>query len=234
MSDVSVEDLGAATDAEVIDRLLPVKGLALVDVGCGAGETSRALAARGATVLGVEPDPIQAEKNRAAPPVPGLTFAEAPAQDLPLEAGSMDGVFFFRSLHHVPSAHMGAGLREALRVLRPEGGFLYLVEPEMTGTNFPISRFFNDETEVRTLALAALDGATGGFERHQAYRYHWTIHHDDFEAFIQRTIGATFNRITRDMVDRPEVREVFEVGRVAEGYDFDQPMILHLYRRGQG
>ncbi len=55
---MAAEELGEATDMEAVDRLLPVTGLALADVGCGAGRTSRALAERGATVLGVEPDPI--------------------------------------------------------------------------------------------------------------------------------------------------------------------------------
>ncbi len=233
MNEGSVEDLGEATDAQAFDQLLAVAGLALVDVGCGAGVTSRALAERGATVLGVEPDPIQAEKNRAAAPVSGLSFAEAPAQGLPLAAGSADGVFFFRSLHHVPATHMAGALEEALRVLKPQGGFLYVVEPEMTGTNFPLNRAFHDESLVRTQALAALDGAADDFERRHAYRYHRIIHYADFEAFIARAVGASFNSITRDMVDSPEVRALFEVGRASEGYDFDQPMILHLYRRGQ-
>ncbi|MDE2463381.1 MAG: class I SAM-dependent methyltransferase, partial [Alphaproteobacteria bacterium] len=104
------KDLGRMNDLEAIGALLEVKGLRLVDVGCASGAQDRELVGRGATVLGVEPDPVQAEKNRKAEPLPGLTFVEARAQALPAESQSMDGVFFFRSLHHVPMEAMDAAL----------------------------------------------------------------------------------------------------------------------------
>ncbi|MBU6444796.1 MAG: class I SAM-dependent methyltransferase, partial [Alphaproteobacteria bacterium] len=76
-------DLGNKSDLEAIDTLLKVGGLRLIDVGCASGAQDRELVAKGAQVLGVEPDPIQAEKNRQAEPVPGLSFIEARAQALP-------------------------------------------------------------------------------------------------------------------------------------------------------
>ena len=72
------EDLGAANEAGVIARVLPLAGLRVVDIGCGGGRVARQLVGHGATVLGVEPDPVQAARNRQAEPLPGLTFAEAP------------------------------------------------------------------------------------------------------------------------------------------------------------
>ena len=57
-------DLGERSDVAALLALTPVSGLALVDVGCGAGRNARDLAEAGATVLGVEPDPIQAARNR--------------------------------------------------------------------------------------------------------------------------------------------------------------------------
>ena len=149
------KDLGRLNDLEAIDRLLAVKGLKLLDVGCASGAQDRELVARGATVLGVEPDPVQAEKNRNAAPLQGLQFVEARAQALPADDQSMDGVFFFRSLHHVPMEAMDAAFAEAARVLKPDG-FLWIVEPGMTGTHFPLMRPFHDETVVRNAAQAAL------------------------------------------------------------------------------
>ncbi len=82
------EDLGEADEMDVIDRLVSVAGLNVVDVGCGGGRITRQLAERGALVLGVEPDPIQAEKNRAAEAMPGLSFAR---DRLPLCSGADAG-----------------------------------------------------------------------------------------------------------------------------------------------
>ncbi len=227
---MAAEDLGEATDMEAVDRLLAVTGFALVDVGCGAGRASRDLAERGATVLGVEPDPIQAEKNRAAPACPGLRFAEGHAQDLPLEASTVDGVFFFYSLHHVPAGQMAAALSEAARVLKPGSGFLYVAEPAIWGAFHELHRPFYDETEVRGLARAALDGIRPHFARHDRYRYGSIARYADFEAFVTETAGASYNHITREMVDQPDVRALFEAGRVADGYAFEEIVTLDLYR----
>ena len=122
-------DLGERSDVAAVLALTPVAGLALVDVGCGAGHNARELAEAGASVLAVEPDPIQAAKNRDAAPAPGVTFVEARAERLPAETGSVDGVLFFRSLHHVPVEAMAAALAEAARALKPGTGFLCVIEP---------------------------------------------------------------------------------------------------------
>jgi len=71
--------MGDARDVEMVARLISLEGLAVVDVGCGAGDKSRQLAARGASVLGVEPDPVQAARNALAPASANLTFVDARA-----------------------------------------------------------------------------------------------------------------------------------------------------------
>jgi ubiquinone/menaquinone biosynthesis C-methylase UbiE len=230
-------DLGELSDTEVIDRfcadgVITLDGARIVDVGCGAGATSRDLAARGATVLGVEPDPIQAEKNRAAEPTPGLTFVESHANAVPVEPGSVDGVFFFRSLHHVPLDEMDSALRNAASVLKP-GGFLWVVEPAMTGSHFPVMRPFNDETKVRTAAQRALTRTAAPlFDQADAYITMRHPRYKDFEAMVTRVTGQTFNQISREDVEQAHIRARFEeTGRTADGdYVFDQPMLHNLYR----
>ena len=165
------KDLGELSDVAAVTAMTSVTGLRVVDVGCGAGKTTRELAALGATVLAIEPDPIQAAKNREAEPAPGVTFFEARAESLPADSGSMDGVFYFRSLHHVPIDAMEAALAEAARVLKPDG-FLCVMEPGMDGTHFPVMRPFHDETRVRTAAQAALrNSAPRLFRAVELFRY---------------------------------------------------------------
>ena len=90
-----MSDLGEKSDLEALDHLVDVAGLRVIDAGCGGGRFSIELAKRGATVVGVEPDPVQAQMNRAAGPVPGLTFIECGGEALPMDDSSQDAVFFF-------------------------------------------------------------------------------------------------------------------------------------------
>jgi len=228
----NAEDLGEADEMELIDRLVPVAGLRVLDIGCGNGRIARQLAARGATTIGVEPDPIQAEKNRSVKPVAGLTFIEAPGQDLPIDDNTIDGVFFSFSFHHIPGEHMDAAIAEAVRVLKPGTGFLYVLEPLLTGSMEDVYRPFHDESDVRTLAYAALGrSATGRFAEARELRYGETVRYKDFTSFVDEKTGSTYNDFTRDRVDTPVVRALFERGRVADGYVFTQYSRVNLYRK---
>ncbi len=226
------EDLGEADEMDVIDRLVPVAGLNVVDVGCGDGRITRQLAERGAKVLGVEPDPIQAEKNRAAEAMPGLSFVEAPGQALPVDDDFMDGVFFSYSLHHGPCEHMDGALAEAARVLKPETGFLYVQEPMLAGSMEAVYRPFHDETEVRTLAYAALRRAAAPrFAEARELRYRESVRYGSFATFVEEVAGTTYGDFPRERLDTPEVRALFEAGRTDDGYVFTQHTRVNLYRR---
>lgn len=226
----SRRDLGERSDIAAVDAVIALSGLSIVDVGCGPGNLARELRERCTAVLAVEPDPIQAEKNRAAPFSPGLTFAEARAEALPLPSGSVDGVFFFRSLHHVPVDRMDAALIEAARVLKPVGGFLCVVEPSVAGSHFAMMRPFHDETRVRGEAQLALDRtAKTLFATEQLFRYVQYPHYATFEAMATQLGGSTFNRIRRENIETEEVRRLFDAGRAGDGFVFEQPMLLNLY-----
>ncbi len=225
------KDLGERSDVAAVAALTSVAGLTIVDVGCGAGKASRELAALGASVIAVEPDPIQAAKNRDAGPTPGVAFVEARAERLPADSGSVDGVFFFRSLHHVPVDAMGPALAEAARILKPHG-FLCVIEPGMDGAHFPVMRPFHDETRVRNAAQAALrERAPRLFREVELFRYVQYPRYANFEALVARALGQTFNDIKRERVETDEVRALFEAGRTDAGdYAFEQPMLLDFYR----
>lgn len=226
-------DLGEVADVAAIAKLVNVAGLKLVDVGCGAAANSRELAGLGAMVDGVEPDTIQAGKNRDATPFPGLALHEGSAEHLPFAAQSVDGVLFFRSLHHVPLAAMDAALREAVRVLKPVTGFLCVVEPGMTGSHFQVMKPYHDETVVRIEAQAALARLAGehAFREHACYRFLQHPRYASFEAMVARVTGHTYNRISRESVETEEVRSLFEAGRTEQGdYAFEQPMLLDIFR----
>lgn len=224
------EHFGRCTDLEALDRLVNVQGMHLVDVGCGDGTLARALAQRGAQILGIEPDAAQAAKNRAAPPSPGVTLIEAGAERIPLESGTADGVIFSRSLHHVAKAESPKALAEARRVIKPEGGFLLVIEPTMVGSFAALQKPFHDESDARSAALGALATLVPRhFAREREVFYTISITFPDFGSFVEQMVGATFNVIRPEAVETPEVRHRFEAGRCADGYAFDQLMRINLF-----
>jgi len=225
-------DLGEAGDLDVVDKLVDVAGLKLLDVGCGDGKVARDLVERGAIVQGIEPDPIQAQLNREAPPMENLSFVEAGAQSLPLDDNTIDGVFFTKSLHHVPEPLMDDALREARRVLKPETGFLYVMEPLLTGTLEDVYRPFHNETKVRGLAYAALArSAVPFFEQAAEYCYHGSVAYLNFTEFVDQVTGRTFCEFSRHDVDTAKVRALFERGKQNDGYAFTRHLRVNLFRQ---
>lgn len=210
-----IEDWGASDDLTVVTRLVPPKGRAFADVGCGKGTLARALARLGATVMAVEPEPQQAADNAAAPE-PGVRFLSGVAGNLPTPDGSLDAVVFGSSLHHVPVEAMDAALAEARRVL-VAGGALIVLEPEIACAYAEVSRPFHDETAVRQAAQAALKRAEPRFGRRRTIGYAETYRYPDFAAFVAEIVGARYNALPRERVASPEVEARFNAHRVTDG-----------------
>jgi SAM-dependent methyltransferase len=223
--------LGTARDIDVFDKLIDWRGLDVVDVGCADGSLAGALAKRGATVLGIEADPIQVEKNRQASPVPNVNLVGGSAERIPREDDSVDGVVFSKSLHHVPATLMDGALREAARVLKAGRGFLFVLEPDIRGQFSQLVKPFHDETVVRRQALDALARTADRlFERIDEYWYTNIYAFPDFVAFEKRMAGSTYNAIEARRIDTPQVRHSFEGGRRDDGYVFENLMRVRLYR----
>ncbi len=222
--------LGTCTDIEALECLLDVDGRTLVDVGCGDGALARLLAERGAEVIGLEPDPVQVKQNLNAPATPGVTLAETDGRSIPMSDDTADGVIFSRSLHHVPVAEMPAMLGEARRILRNDGGVLYILEPIAEGDCFHAMQPFHDETQVRADAYRALKSLVpDSFAREQEFHYTLPVRFTSFDVFEERmAAGASFNQYQPEDIATDEVRARFELGRSDDGYRFAQPMRINL------
>lgn len=102
--------------------ILPAGAHRIADVGAGTGKLTRALvAAPGAEVVAMDPDPGMLEALRAA--VPGVPTFLGTAEALPLPDAGVDAVVLGQAWHWVDPV---AASREIGRVVRP-GGVLGLI-----------------------------------------------------------------------------------------------------------
>lgn len=107
----------------------PLDGSTVLDVACGQGLATRALAEAGATrVVGVDLSSamIDHARRRGTPQGCEVSYAVDDAQDLTaFEAGSFDGVTCQLGLMDIPD--LEASLAEVHRVLRPRGWFVFVI-----------------------------------------------------------------------------------------------------------
>jgi ubiquinone/menaquinone biosynthesis C-methylase UbiE len=107
----------------LLDAKEPLK---VLDVGCGGGQNSLFLKNRNPilqiTALDLSADQIR--RARARDPEGTVKFLVGDALQLPFPDKSFDAVFSLGAIKHWPD--MKKGLRECLRVLRPEGRLLIL------------------------------------------------------------------------------------------------------------
>lgn len=145
----------------------------VVDVGCGTGTMSIALAAAmvGTEVVGVDLDPAIIDLARAKPGADEVEWTEGSALDLPLESDSADAVVSTLVLHHLQLEAKAAALAEMRRVLKP-GGLLVIGDwgkphdPLMRAAFLPVQAldgFSNTGPNVAGALPGLIEGA--GFTR---------------------------------------------------------------------
>jgi len=111
-------------EKEAIFALLPeVKGLRLLEVGCGTGNISMALAHRGDRVMGLDASGPMLARAQVKARQGGLaiTWIKGLASFLPFADGSFDGLLCILALDFITDREIV--LQEMVRVLCP-GGFL--------------------------------------------------------------------------------------------------------------
>ncbi len=218
-------DLGVSSDLDVIDQFLQPEDQFLIDAGCGNMHLSKALASRGAHVLAIDPDPIQAAKNNASEIIANVGFAEAGADAIPVESQSVDGILFPYSLHHIPSELYKTVFNEALRVLQP-GGYMYIMEPVAAGDLNEVMRLFHEEGPVRAAAQKAIEAfGIPNFSRVDVIEYCNKVSYDSWEQYASRYASKSFNTsYTEADIRQDHVREKFlEVGEPRQ-FQFETPM----------
>ena len=109
----------AAIDA-ILRGLGDPASLTVADIGAGTGIAARQLAARGARLIAVEPNP---DMRAAAAPHPRIEWREGTAESTRLGEASVDLVVCAQAFHWFRPA---AALAEFRRILRPRGRLVLL------------------------------------------------------------------------------------------------------------
>jgi trans-aconitate methyltransferase len=107
--------------ADVLALLEPAAGERVLDVGCGTGQLTAALANRAARVVGLDRDAAMIREARATHPVP--SFVRGDARALPV-AGGFDAVFSNAALHWVSERDQPSVAAGVAETLRPGGRFV--------------------------------------------------------------------------------------------------------------
>ncbi len=127
-----------------------------LEIGCGAGSFTLNLARAGvmtsAAVTDISPGMVEVAKRNAR----GLGFEVegrvADAERVPFDDAEFDLVIGHSVLHHIPDVEQA--LREALRVLRPGGRFVFCGEPTKHGD--AITRRLSKATQWAMTRAASL------------------------------------------------------------------------------
>jgi SAM-dependent methyltransferase len=221
-------------EPEIYNRLLSLDGKHILELGCGSAEITRNIATSGfdRKITALEVDEIAHEKNLQITDLPNVTFGLSGAQDIPLEDESVDVVFMFKSLHHVPLELMETSIHEIRRVLKP-GGLLYVSEPIFAGEFNEILRLFHDEEKVREAAFNTIKKAVdeGLFSLVEETFFNSPMKFENFAEFENNTINATHSNHSLDEKLYNLVKQRFEQHIGDDGAHFLTPIRVDLLQK---
>lgn len=221
-------------ELDLIGQKLPLEGATVLELGCGTARMTCMISERYpvAHIIATEVDQIQHAQNLTSEHPANIEFKSGGAQVIDAPDNSIDLVFMFKSLHHVPRELMADGLQEIARVLKP-GGMAWISEPVYAGKFNEIIRLFNDEEEVRKLAFQAVQNAVenGIFELAEEIFCNTESRFADFAEFEQRIIKATHSNHQLDDALYQEVKTRFSAHLGPQGARFENPARFDILRK---
>lgn len=221
-------------EPEIYNRLLSLDNKHILELGCGSAQITRDIATSGAKrkISAFEVDEIAYEKNLQIKDLPNVTFGLAGAQEIPLQDESVDVVFMFKSLHHVPLELMDVSMHEIRRVLKP-GGLAYISEPVFAGDFNEILRLFHDEQKVREAAFNTVKKAVddGLFRLVEEIFFNSPMKFENFAEFENNIIKATHSNHVLDKKLYNLVKQRFEQHIGDDGANFLMPIRVDLLQK---
>jgi ubiquinone/menaquinone biosynthesis C-methylase UbiE len=221
-------------ETEIYHRLLSLDGKHILELGCGSAAITRDIATGGPErkITALEVDQIAHAKNLQITDLPNVTFGLAGAEDIPLDDASVDVVFMFKSLHHVPVELMDKAMHEIHRVLKP-GGQLYISEPVFAGDFNEILRLFHDEQKVREAAFTTIKNAVDSalFNLVNEIFFNSPMIFENFTDFENTILQATHTHhaLDKDLYDLVKLR--FEQHLDDDGARFQMPIRVDLLEK---
>jgi ubiquinone/menaquinone biosynthesis C-methylase UbiE len=213
---------------------LPFTEARAQELGCGNARQTRLLARSGkfASIVALEVDRDQHALNLKRDDLPAVRFGVGGAEDIPESDASMDAVFLFKSLHHVPLHLLDQAFAEIARVLVP-GGLVYISEPVFGGDYNEILRLFHDEQQVREAAFEATCMAvrSGQLLLVSQTFFRAAVRYRDFAEFEQKVIGATHTRHVLSPTLLAQVRARFDLHMGPHGASFEAPFRVDLLQK---
>ena len=161
-----------------------------------------------------------------------MTFGLSGAQEISLQDESVDVVFMFKSLHHVPLELMEPSMHEIRRVLKP-AGLAYISEPVFDGDFNEVLRLFHDEQEVREAAFKTVTKVVndGLFNLVEEIFFNSPMRFEDFTEFENNVIKATHSSHKLDEELYALVKRRFEQHVGDDGAHFLMPIRVDLLQR---
>ncbi|XOV87711.1 MAG: class I SAM-dependent methyltransferase [Pseudomonadota bacterium] len=218
----------------VIAELVPMQGVRLLELGCGGAEKTRQIAETMAVteIVAAEVDQVAHRRNLAVTDLPQVRFRSFGAEAIAEPDNSFDVVMMFKSLHHVPLAHLDTALAEIARVLRP-GGLAYISEPVFAGAFNEVMRVFHDEEVVRQAAFDALVRAvsSGLFVLEHQRFFRNQVRFASWDQYERGILNVTHTEHNLSPAQLAEVKRRFCEHESDAGYVFEIPNRVDLLRK---
>lgn len=183
---------------EKVEKIIPLSGQIVLEVGSGDGSRSVEIAKRCKTLYAIEPDEDKVRFSRMRN-ISNATFEVGSGDNLPFEDHFFDVIIFTLSLHHILEERMDIAINEAVRVVRKNGNIIFL-EPTEKGT------FFDAEIKF--------DACDGDERKEKAIAYDKMTNHKklkpvceiDDETVFQFQSTDDFNEIMTPKKNREEIK----------------------------
>jgi ubiquinone/menaquinone biosynthesis C-methylase UbiE len=125
----------------------------ILDLGCGTGRFSQALAARfDAKVIGIDPSEKMLVQARSKDPTHRIRYEAGRGESIPLPDNSVDLIFMSMIFHHFETPQLAAG--ECRRVLREGGTTLLRAGTRERISSYPYVEFFPESVPIQEECLA--------------------------------------------------------------------------------